>query len=1052
MRWIAGVGLVRLVNLRVDGLGAEHTRTLEFGDGVNVVYGASGSGKTAISQLLKSLISGDSTARFSPNLSCSADLTYDEGALKKSIHYRFNGSTASTDGNYPTTTHDTNLAPVFFMGGCPVGQVSTLLETAYQLGFPAVDANPLPISLDDLLDEREQLRSHLATLPIVDSVDALQQRRIELEDKLAASRHEIERIHIRRDRHLDEIRGRIESIRSKHDEAKRALDTASMELDDYQRLLEEHTLRRRRERLEFVESRRDALQRVDLQLLQLMEFSQQLNRQRNELYHNSSELYSVLQPLQLSSCERTQLDNCLREVETMIHGVERKRQQLALELQRAEASDDTYVADDSIVCGVCLGSNEKCQSVQTSSSHWEVPKWRGSDVRYSEEHLNNLQDRHRSAKRLFDELDIQLTKWKAEYARNEELDELRRLEQQSADYHNELEATKSLIDIARQRAQVETRIRTIVEQIEAAKSTEAFLHVLARASELLHDISDRSFDDITVHSRKTISVRTENGRKAWSELACGTQSLIYFCMSVALAENLRATGLRFPLVLDDLFIQIDSDRDRATANLINKIAADSQQVIVLTRHRHVPQLFDQPGTQHLGLSELAPVVIQHAPEPEPVVESPVHEKTRKNSLQETMKVWEESLHVDAMPSITSEGRDLLATLHVETLRDLIDLDVDSDNINWNACGLEQDRVRRWQSHANLLCFVPNLRGSDAVLLTACGVRCPASLCEFEPAELDRRIRKFFNAGVRSSVEATRRPSIDRLADWIKWTNRRQSRWTRRCKQRSQRPTTMRTGILTINRDADSSYASNPGESAGNSNRANSNRDNSNRDNSNRDNSNRGSSTRGSSSKTRSSGSRSSRTRRSRSQSTGDGDADRGSSRRDRSRSESGQRESGQRDGEDRDSRGEDVTLRFFLELSSPIVDAPTIGAKTAERLEEIGVYSVQDLLNVDADELAERLNNRRMNADTIRQWQAEATLVCRVPQLRGHDAQILVACDLTDVDTVAEMEPNSLWGLVQPLIDSKKGQRIIRNGKVPDLDEIRGWIASAQQARSLRAA
>jgi hypothetical protein len=91
---------------------------------------------------------------------------------------------------------------------------------------------------------------------------------------------------------------------------------------------------------------------------------------------------------------------------------------------------------------------------------------------------------------------------------------------------------------------------------------------------------------------------------------------------------------------------------------------------------------------------------------EPVVEKP-KKKKRKKTPKETLKVWEESLHVDAMPSITAEGRDLLAAMQVETLRDLIDLDVDSDYINWEACGLEQDRVRRWQSHANLLCFVPS---------------------------------------------------------------------------------------------------------------------------------------------------------------------------------------------------------------------------------------------------------------------------------------------------------------------------------------------------------
>ena len=71
---------------------------------------------------------------------------------------------------------------------------------------------------------------------------------------------------------------------------------------------------------------------------------------------------------------------------------------------------------------------------------------------------------------------------------------------------------------------------------------------------------------------------------------------------------------------------------------------------------------------------------------------------------------------------------------------------------------------------------------------------------------------------------------------------------------------------------------------------------------------------------------------------------------------------------------------------------------------------------------------------------------------RGHDAQILVACDVKDPQTLAAMNPNDLFALVLPFTQTSEGERIIRSGKKPDLAEITDWIEWASHARDLRAA
>ena len=119
---------------------------------------------------------------------------------------------------------------------------------------------------------------------------------------------------------------------------------------------------------------------------------------------------------------------------------------------------------------------------------------------------------------------------------------------------------------------------------------------------------------------------------------------------------------------------------------------------------------------------------------------------------------------------------------------------------------------------------------------------------------------------------------------------------------------------------------------------------------------------------------------------------------------------------------------------------------------KIGIRTVEDLLGIDPKVAAERINYRRITADTIRQWQAQAVLCCRIPQLRGHDAQILVCCGITDADKVARMDAATLWGIIQPFTKSAECKRIVRNGRMPDPEEIQDWIDWAQSSRALGAA
>lgn len=151
-------------------------------------------------------------------------------------------------------------------------------------------------------------------------------------------------------------------------------------------------------------------------------------------------------------------------------------------------------------------------------------------------------------------------------------------------------------------------------------------------------------------------------------------------------------------------------------------------------------------------------------------------------------------------------------------------------------------------------------------------------------------------------------------------------------------------------------------------------------------------------------------------------------------------------------RSSNSDWKFYLGRNDLVVDAPSIGARTAERLGEIGITTVADLLEADAESIAEQLDVKRFTANVITQWQQQTELACRVPQLRGHDAQILVALGIVDVEELASSDPQELWTLVEPFVDTKEGKRIIRNGKTPDLEEVTEWVQWAQASRRLSAA
>ncbi len=144
--------------------------------------------------------------------------------------------------------------------------------------------------------------------------------------------------------------------------------------------------------------------------------------------------------------------------------------------------------------------------------------------------------------------------------------------------------------------------------------------------------------------------------------------------------------------------------------------------------------------------------------------------------------------------------------------------------------------------------------------------------------------------------------------------------------------------------------------------------------------------------------------------------------------------------------------KFHLDPTSALADAPSIAHRTAEKLAAVGIRNVCELLGQKPDDVAKRLKLGHVKPETVREWQVQARLACRVPNLRSLDVKILVACGICEPEDLARCEALDLLDRVDLFISSSEGQRAIRGGSQPDLDTVSNWIESARHARTLKAA
>jgi uncharacterized protein YhaN len=568
-----------------------------------------------------------------------------------------------------------------------------------------------------------------------------------------------------------------------------------------------------------------------------------------------------------------------------------------------------------------------------------------------------------------------------------------------------------------------------------------------------------------------------------SALSRGTLDQTALSFRLALVAEYARRGIRLPLVLDDVLVDSDEHRLWAAVEVLREVAAAGQQIVFLTCQEHLSDLFDEhgltvrtlnggvrkaarlhsdrvvtpsrstvevvavgPGTEGvvfrstnerpfaerkaiLDDASVPPVHIEYS---QPLLHTAVH--TTETIVSPLPRVVENSHDTDAairvrvqpegpywlridssiglLPSLGTQMIGRLGSLGVSNLGELILLDADTLGSELEALQISPAQLRLWQAEARLLSCVPDLTGPEAQLLAAIGIQNPVELGAEDAESLSRRISRAQVQGSESCqswmADQINWPDADKLRNWIRngrraMTFRAASQWAGWRPRRLQDLEAGDWDRWTRVGNDRASTERKPREWAERDREA------------------------------RELADRSERTsrRRPRTEHTGEGLSLVSNS--DNSETAAG-------------------SPRCYLLPDSPVVDAPSIGPKMAEKLSKLGVITVSDFLNRPAQWIADKLGDSKLSADTLRTWQSQSSLMCQVPGLRGHDAQLLVACDITTPEQILSYSPDRLLAIVGPLAESREGQRMLRSANAPDMEEIQDWIRWAQASRPRRSA
>ncbi|UUO05046.1 AAA family ATPase [Blastopirellula sp. J2-11] len=204
----------------------------------------------------------------------------------------------------------------------------------------------------------------------------------------------------------------------------------------------------------------------------------------------------------------------------------------------------------------------------------------------------------------------------------------------------ELNEVSTQIEQAIERWQSLAVTANILDQIRRIYETQRQPETLKMASIFMEKLSLSKYVRIwTPLSENTLYVEDAKGRsKSLEHLSEGTREQVFLSVRLALVRTFARQGRVLPVILDDVMVNFDSKRCKATAEVLMSFANEGHQTLVFTCHEHIMEIFQNLGGDVRVLPQVtgvcrpeparlpAPVaeeVVEEVVEPEPIAEEPI---------------------------------------------------------------------------------------------------------------------------------------------------------------------------------------------------------------------------------------------------------------------------------------------------------------------------------------------------------------------------------------------------------------------------------------------
>lgn len=164
--------------------------------------------------------------------------------------------------------------------------------------------------------------------------------------------------------------------------------------------------------------------------------------------------------------------------------------------------------------------------------------------------------------------------------------------------------------------QVDDQLRTLVADWAVCESASRTIEDIRRDFERTHQppaLADaaKMFARMTCHKygnvwvplgERRIIVEDDRGRSfPVQSLSRGTREQLLLAVRLAVVRDLARQGISLPVILDDVIVNFDEERAAATVALLLELAAQGQQLLFVTCHKHLAQLFASHGVEPVWL-------------------------------------------------------------------------------------------------------------------------------------------------------------------------------------------------------------------------------------------------------------------------------------------------------------------------------------------------------------------------------------------------------------------------------------------------------------------